>query len=90
MVIFYATAYVDRPGRAHFFDDVYGHDARLRDALANGYPYPRALRRGSSPFNNPTGVRGRSAPSPVMEAPAFAPACRLHGWGQARPAGGGP
>ena len=41
VVIFYATVYVDRGGRAHFFDDVYGHDARLRKALRRGYPYPR-------------------------------------------------
>ena len=44
VVIFYATAFVDREGRAHFFDDVYGHDARLREALAGGYPYPRSPR----------------------------------------------
>ena len=44
VVIFYATAFVDRQGRAHFFDDIYGHDARLREALAGGYPYPRSPR----------------------------------------------
>jgi L,D-transpeptidase YcbB len=41
VLIFYATAFVDREGRARFFEDIYGHDARLREALARGYPYPR-------------------------------------------------
>ena len=54
VLIFYATAFVDRAGRARFFEDIYGHDARLRDALANGYPYPR---QGQSP--RPQGRRSR-------------------------------
>ena len=45
VVIFYATVFVDRDGRAHFFEDIYGHDDRLAKALAHGYPYPGALRR---------------------------------------------
>jgi murein L,D-transpeptidase YcbB/YkuD len=35
------TAFVDREGRARFFEDIYGHDSRLREALDRGYPYPR-------------------------------------------------
>ena len=45
VVIFYATVFVDRDGRAHFFEDIYGHDDRLAKALAHGYPYPGVLRR---------------------------------------------
>jgi murein L,D-transpeptidase YcbB/YkuD len=41
VLIFYATAYVDREGRARFFEDIYGHDARLQEALERGYPYAR-------------------------------------------------
>jgi murein L,D-transpeptidase YcbB/YkuD len=39
--LFYDTAYVDSKGVAYFADDHYGHDARLDQALAKGYPYPR-------------------------------------------------
>jgi L,D-transpeptidase YcbB len=28
-------------GEVHFYDDIYGHDARLKAALAKGYPYPQ-------------------------------------------------
>jgi murein L,D-transpeptidase YcbB/YkuD len=42
VVIFYDTAYVDATGVVHFADDYYGHDARLLEALAHGFPYPRA------------------------------------------------
>ncbi len=45
VVLFYATAFVDRQGRARFFEDIYGHDARLAKAIAHGYPYPRASPR---------------------------------------------
>jgi murein L,D-transpeptidase YcbB/YkuD len=45
VVIFYATAFVDGEGRARFFEDIYGLDERLREALAHGYPYPRAAAR---------------------------------------------
>jgi L,D-transpeptidase YcbB len=27
-------------GLIHFFDDIYGHDKALQQALAKGYPYP--------------------------------------------------
>ncbi len=30
----------DPNGEIHFFDDIYGHDATLENALASGYPYP--------------------------------------------------
>jgi murein L,D-transpeptidase YcbB/YkuD len=29
----YFTSYVDREGEVHFYDDVYGHDARLLETL---------------------------------------------------------
>jgi murein L,D-transpeptidase YcbB/YkuD len=35
--LLYATAVVDPDGRIHFYDDIYGHDARLARALANRY-----------------------------------------------------
>jgi murein L,D-transpeptidase YcbB/YkuD len=37
--LLYATAVADEAGQAHFFDDIYGHDASLRRQLAKGYPY---------------------------------------------------
>jgi len=37
--LFYSTVVADREGRVFFFDDIYGHDARLAQVLANGYPY---------------------------------------------------
>jgi L,D-transpeptidase YcbB len=40
VLILYGTAEVDEDGAAHFFDDIYGHDASLEKALAKGYPYP--------------------------------------------------
>ena len=40
VLILYATAVVDDDGQVHFFDDIYGHDAKLRQTLAKGYPYP--------------------------------------------------
>jgi murein L,D-transpeptidase YcbB/YkuD len=38
--IVYATALAYENGEVHFYDDIYGHDARLSQALAKGYPYP--------------------------------------------------
>ncbi|HET9794469.1 MAG TPA: L,D-transpeptidase family protein [Thermoanaerobaculia bacterium] len=38
--IVYATAAADESGDVRFYDDVYGHDAELAAALAQGYPYP--------------------------------------------------
>jgi murein L,D-transpeptidase YcbB/YkuD len=35
-----ATALAYENGEVHFYSDIYGHDARLIKALANGYPYP--------------------------------------------------
>jgi murein L,D-transpeptidase YcbB/YkuD len=40
VLIVYATAVVPEDGDVHFFEDIYGHDATLEDALAEGYPYP--------------------------------------------------
>ncbi len=42
VLILYGTAAVEENGEVRFFDDVYGHDAALQTALANGYPYPDA------------------------------------------------
>jgi L,D-transpeptidase YcbB len=39
VVIYYTTAVVRPTGAVEFYDDVYGHDARLERALAKGYPY---------------------------------------------------
>jgi len=38
--IVYATALAYENGEVHFYDDIYGHDAALAQALARGYPYP--------------------------------------------------
>jgi murein L,D-transpeptidase YcbB/YkuD len=39
VLILYGTARVDEDGLVDFYDDVYGHDAKLALALAKGYPY---------------------------------------------------
>ena len=41
VLILYGTAVTDESGAVHFYDDIYGHDAALRKALAKGYPYRR-------------------------------------------------
>ncbi len=38
--IVYATALAWENGEVHFYDDIYGYDASLEQALAKGYPYP--------------------------------------------------
>ena len=38
--IVYATALAYENGEVHFYNDIYGHDADLAQALAKGYPYP--------------------------------------------------
>jgi len=40
VLIVYATAVVEEDGLVYFTPDLYGHDARLKAALAKGYPYP--------------------------------------------------
>lgn len=40
IMIIYSTASVGANGEVHFFDDIYGHDETLENALAAGYPYP--------------------------------------------------
>jgi murein L,D-transpeptidase YcbB/YkuD len=40
VIILYGTAVVPETGDVEFFDDIYGHDATLKKALAKGYPYP--------------------------------------------------
>ena len=39
VLILYVTAVPAPDGSVLFFDDIYGHDAELRKALAKGYPY---------------------------------------------------
>lgn len=39
VLILYSTAVVMEDGEVRFFDDIYGHDAALEGALAEGYPY---------------------------------------------------
>jgi murein L,D-transpeptidase YcbB/YkuD len=40
VVIVYATAVVLPDGTVKFFQDIYGHDARLKKALGQGFPRP--------------------------------------------------
>jgi murein L,D-transpeptidase YcbB/YkuD len=40
VLIIYATVVVSEDGVVHFYNDIYGHDRSLEDALAKGYPYP--------------------------------------------------
>ena len=39
--IVYGTALAYEDGEVHFYDDIYGFDASLAEALARGYPYPQ-------------------------------------------------
>jgi murein L,D-transpeptidase YcbB/YkuD len=41
VLVAYATAVAPEDGDLLFFDDLYGNDARLREALERGRPYPR-------------------------------------------------
>jgi murein L,D-transpeptidase YcbB/YkuD len=38
--ILYGTAIAYPDNEVHFYQDIYGHDASLAEALAKGYPYP--------------------------------------------------
>jgi murein L,D-transpeptidase YcbB/YkuD len=40
VLILYGTAVVDPDGTVRFFEDIYGYDDELKQALAKGYPYP--------------------------------------------------
>jgi len=40
VLIVYLTAIVLEDGVVYLFDDIYGHDTALQQALAKGYPYP--------------------------------------------------
>jgi murein L,D-transpeptidase YcbB/YkuD len=40
VLILYGTAIVEEEGDVYFTQDIYGHDRKLRGALAKGYPYP--------------------------------------------------
>ena len=40
VLIVYATVIVTEDGVVHFYDDIYGHDAKLEKVLEKGYPYP--------------------------------------------------
>lgn len=41
VLIVYGTVIVSEDDVVHFYDDIYGHDAALEEALDKGYPYPR-------------------------------------------------
>ncbi len=43
--VVYATALAREDGSVAFYDDIYGHDTRLRALLKGGYPYPSVDRR---------------------------------------------
>jgi murein L,D-transpeptidase YcbB/YkuD len=40
VLIVYGTAIVPEDGTVHFYDDIYGLDAKLDKVLNQGYPYP--------------------------------------------------
>ena len=40
VTVLYITAVVSPEGVVSFYDDVYGHDARLERVMAKGYPFP--------------------------------------------------
>ncbi|HXB21460.1 MAG TPA: L,D-transpeptidase family protein, partial [Candidatus Solibacter sp.] len=63
VLILYGTVAVQENGEVRFFDDVYGHDATLETALANGYPYPDLPLMGSQ-------ITGPQIPgSPITDSP---------------------
>jgi murein L,D-transpeptidase YcbB/YkuD len=41
VLIVYETVVVEESGEIHFFHDIYGHDATLKEELAKGYPYAK-------------------------------------------------
>lgn len=41
VLIVYGTVIVSEDGAVHFYEDIYGRDAILEQALDKGYPYPR-------------------------------------------------
>jgi L,D-transpeptidase YcbB len=41
VLVVYSTAVAQRDGEMHFYADIYGHDRRLAERLAAGYPYSR-------------------------------------------------
>jgi murein L,D-transpeptidase YcbB/YkuD len=43
VLIIYTTAVVEPDGQVHFFDDIYGYDRKLEQAVAAGYPYKSGL-----------------------------------------------
>lgn len=55
VAIMYLTANADEDGTTHFFNDIYGYDKQLEDALAKGRPYERAEMK-----INPTLVAGET------------------------------
>jgi len=40
VLILYGTVAVDEDNKVFFFDDIYGYDKQLDEALKSGYPYP--------------------------------------------------
>jgi len=40
VLILYGTVAVDEHNKVFFFDDIYGYDKQLDEALKRGYPYP--------------------------------------------------
>jgi len=39
VLLYYTTAVVEEDGELYFFDDIYGHDAKLAQLLAKGYRF---------------------------------------------------
>jgi murein L,D-transpeptidase YcbB/YkuD len=39
VLLYYTTAVVEEDGEVYFFDDIYGHDAKLAQLLAKGYRF---------------------------------------------------
>jgi L,D-transpeptidase YcbB len=53
VLVFYGTAVVLENGEAHFFDDIYGHDASLEELLDRGYPYSDWKPTSAGPCRRP-------------------------------------
>ncbi len=72
VVIAYLTAIVEENGDVYFYDDIYGDDASLNDALAKGQPYRRSDLRATNgepgPRLHAQNLTARSNLHPLFQA----------------------
>jgi len=73
VLILYGTVSVDEKNNVFFFDDVYGYDKQLDEALKKGYPYPTAWTdRWVLPASHSGNRQGRhflAESAPILKCP---------------------